>query len=349
MIGHADPRVNRAAAEAAATSDITTLGADVLEADLARRIRRSAPNVAAVAFLSTEAGAVQLAVRVAQGATGRKKLLRVGSPSAGPAATRRPATLVGVSGQVRFLDITSGAPGTFSRGVPAGEYAAVIVAPEAHLLTTEDEVRRRLEAAAEVAQSVAAVLILDERASAFRDHLGGYAALPGFSTPLTIIGGAMGNGYGIAGVTADPSLAEELVSWRSEAVPDDVAPPYALAAGIATYDLLARDAMRRLRRTAARLRDGLARAVRDARLPATVTGSGTAWHMSWDRGRSNRRSAWAAAAHAHGTFQSWMLDAGTLLPLSITDAAQPSASFSDDDVDETLEAASRVLARMKAA
>jgi len=121
--------------------------------------------------------------------------------------------------------------------------------------------------------------------------------------------------------------------------------PLAMAAGIATLDVLADpDAYTVLDRTAARLAEGLARAVDDAGVPARVQRVGSMLSVflagepvtDYD---SARRCDVSAFGRLHGR----MLARGVYLPPSQFEAWFVSLAHGDAEVDRTIEAAHEAL------
>jgi glutamate-1-semialdehyde 2,1-aminomutase len=328
VIGHADPRIDRAAAEAAARLDLNSAGASLIEVELAERIVGEIPSAEVVRFVSSEAVALLLARRIAAISTKRTRTLVVRSHAA---RNRMPPGLEGADTVCWSDDVamTNFAPRKRS-------YAAVVVAPDAYPLWDRAAVRQ-LHATAGLATHLGAVLIFDERTTAFRHHLGGYQAIAGIRPDLTVFGATLGNGYGIAGVTGGASLMD--IPGEQPLTADDLARPNAVAAATATFDLLASGGVGRLSSIGDRLRNGLQRAIRDRHVSATVTGIGSTWSIEWNRPAPGAR---ATAAR----FGAAMLDAGVLLPASHAAPASLNAAFSEDDVDETIEIATEALAQV---
>ena len=328
VIGHADPRIDRAAAETAAQLDLTSAGVTLIEVELAERIAGAIPSAEVVRFVSSEAVALLLARRIAAIATKRTRTLVVRSHAA------RHRMVPGLDGadSVLWSDVVAmtNAP---TRG---RSYAAVVVAPDAYPLW-ERAAARQLQATAELAAHLGAVLIFDERATAFRHHLGGYQAIAGIRPDLTVFGTTLGNGYGIAGVTGGASLTG--LPGEQPLIADHLVPPHAVSAAIATFDLLASGGVGRLWSIGDRLRKGLQRAIRDEHVAATVTGIGSTWSLKW-----NRPGARAHAAAAR--FRAAMLDRGVLLPANLAAPASLNAAFSEDDIDETVEIAAAALTQL---
>jgi glutamate-1-semialdehyde 2,1-aminomutase len=325
VIGHADPRIDRAAAETAAKLDLNSAGVTLTEVELAERIVGAIPSAEVVRFVSSEAVALLLARRIAAIATKRTRTLVVRSRAA------RNRMLPGLDGAdtVCWSDVVA-MTNSPTRG---RSYAALVVAPDAYPLW-ERAAARQLQATAGLAAHLGAVLIFDERTTAFRHHLGGYQAIAGIRPDLTLFGTTLGNGYGIAGVTGGASLTDLL--GEQPPIADYLAPPHAVSAATATFDLLASGGVGRLWSNGDRLRKGLQRAIRDGHVSATVTGIGSTWSIKWNRPGPR---AHAAAAR----FRAAMLDAGVLLPANLAAPANLNAAFSEDDIDETVEIAAAVL------
>jgi glutamate-1-semialdehyde 2,1-aminomutase len=327
VIGHADPRVDRAAAETAAKLDLNSAGVTLTEVELAERIVSAMPSAEVVRFVSSEAVALLLARRIATIATKRRRTLVVRSHAG------RSRTLPGLDGAdtVCRSDVVA-----MTNSPTRRSYGALVVAPDAYPLW-ERAAARQLQATAGLAAHLGAVLIFDERTTAFRHHLGGYQAIAGIRPDLTVFGTTLGNGYGIAGVTGGASLTG--LQAEQPPIADHLAPPYAVSAATATFDLLAAGGVGRLWSNGDRLRRGLRRAIRDGHVSATVTGIGSTWSIKWNR----------PAPRAHATaarFRAAMLDAGVLLPANLAAPANLNGAFSEDDIDETVEIAAAVLTQV---
>jgi glutamate-1-semialdehyde 2,1-aminomutase len=121
--------------------------------------------------------------------------------------------------------------------------------------------------------------------------------------------------------------------------------PYAIAAARRTIELLEDGGIAHLDRLGQRLREGLARAITDTGVVATVTGIGSAWITNWraEPPVTFRQAVDADFARAEA-FRLSMLDAGILLPPYVITDSRICVAFSEDDVDETVTAARRAFA-----
>jgi glutamate-1-semialdehyde 2,1-aminomutase len=363
VIGHADRRVNRAVAGTAATVDLNGVGAQAGEVELAERIVRTMPSADKVAFMNTGTDALQHALHVARAATGRCRVftfhghyhgwvgqLRVGASLAverglasPPAASNSGASQPGLTESVEVVDWNDFEATHAAFAVRGREYAAIVVEPYLHSYTNAPPAPGFLELLRELADRHGAVLVFDEVKTGFRHHLGGYQVIAGVTPDLTAFGKALGNGYTIAGLAGWTDLMD-LLGVEVSNGGTYYASPYALAAGIATFDILENGGVERLWALGERLRDGLALAIRAAGVTANVTGIGSGWIINW---RADPPVTFRQAVDADfdrgETFRLAMLDAGILLPPCVIADARINLAFTDDDVDETIEAAGRAL------
>ncbi|MGY1701554.1 aspartate aminotransferase family protein [Geodermatophilus sp. SYSU D00766] len=364
VIGHADPRVNTAVAETAARVDLNWVGPQAGEVELAETIVSVVPSAEQVAFLTTGTDALQHALHVARAATGRTRVLKfhghyhgwagdlgVGanfdvSPEHAPGPSEPNSAGAGpdVGTTTTVVDWNDAAAVREVFAAQGRELAAVFTEPYLHSYTNAAPAPGFLELLREESTRHGAVLVFDEVKTGFRHHLGGYQAIAGVTPDLTAFGKALGNGWTIAALAGRADLMELL----GPAVTLDGtqnAAPYAVAAARRTIELLEDGGIERLDRLGTRLREGLARAIADTGVRAVVTGIGSAWCVNW-RAQAPvtfRQAVDADLARAEG-FRLAMLDAGVLLPPYVLTDNRICVAFSDDDVDETVDAARRAFA-----
>ena len=299
--------MNDTAALAAACCGRTGVGVQRGEVELAEQIVAWLPSAEKVAFVTGGGEALRRAIELSRAANGRRRILRsnIGDPGARAAFTRH-----------------------------GREVAAVVVAPNLHGDTSAKSRNVFLKQMRELATRHGSILILDERETAFRHHLGGYQAIAGVTPDLTVLGEAMANGHSIGALAGRRDLIDGLTA------PDGCEPlgphPYAIAAARATLELLGRGGVNRLHELGMRLRERLRGAIHDARVDATVTGSGPTWRLAWDAADSEYTRAFGAA----------MREAGALLPFSPLAACHVCIATSTDDVDEMIAAAARAFRRL---
>jgi glutamate-1-semialdehyde 2,1-aminomutase len=191
------------------------------------------------------------------------------------------------------------------------------------------------------------VLLFDEVKTGFRLHLGGYQAVAGVSPDLTALGKSIANGYTLGALAGRADLMD-LLGTRVALDGTHYANPYALAAALATIDVLRQGGIARLAELGARLRDGLARAATDVGVGVTVTGFGSGFMLNWRPAPpvTFREAADADFARAEA-FRLHMLEAGVLLPPFVITDSRLCLATSDDDIDATVAAARWAFSKVR--
>lgn len=281
--GHAHPAVVRAIAEQAARG--TSYGAPTpLEVELAERIVVSMPSVEMVRFVSSGTEAAMSALRVARAATGRTAILKfagcyhghsdallaragsglatLGLPdSAGVAPAVARDTLT-----VDFNDLAGAA--SAAAEVPL---AAIIVEPyvgNAGCIPPEPGFLEGLRA---LANQSGALLVFDEVITGFRVARGGAQERTGVRADLTCLGKVIGGGLPVGAYGGRRDLMEQVAPlgpvYQAGTLSGN---PLAMAAGLATLDLLDDAAYAELERLGASLEASLVGAASDAGVPVRV-------------------------------------------------------------------------------
>jgi len=280
ILGHAHPKVVaavRAAARAGASFGAPTLG----EVELAERIAAAMPAVEQVRFVNSGTEAVMSALRLARAATGRPGIIKfdgcyhghadallvragsgamtLGQPSSPgvPADTARHTHVAAFNdlGSVRQVCESS-----------AAEIAAIIVEPVAGNMGVVPPAPLFLEGLREIADRHGMLLIFDEVMTGFRVARGGAAGRYGVRPDLVTLGKVIGGGLPVGAYGG----RRDLMCQVSPAGPVYQAGtlsgnPLAMAAGIATLDVLAEPGTyEALEESSRRLEAGLAEAAADA-------------------------------------------------------------------------------------
>jgi glutamate-1-semialdehyde 2,1-aminomutase len=268
--GHAHPRVLAAVAAAAANG--TSFGAPTAgEVELAGELVRRMDSVEMVRMTSSGTEAAMTAVRIARAATGREPILKFSGAYHGHSD--------GLLAQAGSGLATQGLPA--SPGVPASAAAATIIVPwndpEALLAATEryelaailaeplpanmglvPAADGFLELLRERADANGALLVLDEVISGFRVARGGAQELLGVEGDLVIMGKIIGGGLPAAAVGGRAELMRMLAPdgevYQAGTLSGN---PLAVAAGLATLELLDEPAYARLAAITEQLASGL--------------------------------------------------------------------------------------------
>ncbi len=354
--GHAHPHVLAAIAAAAARG--TSFGAPTeAEVTLASEVARRVESVEMLRLTSSGTEAAMTAVRLARAATGREHVLKFAGAYHGHSD--------GLLAQAGSGLATQGLP--TSPGVPDSAAATTIVVPwndpEALAAATE-----RYELAAILAEPLpanmglvpgadgflallreradanGALLVLDEVISGFRVARGGAQELLGVRGDLTIMGKVIGGGLPAAALGGRAELMRKLAPsgevYQAGTLSGN---PLAVAAGLATLELLDEPAYLRLAALTERLADGLRAAagsypVQIVNMPGLLT-------VFFSEGPvSSFADAQACDLDAHAAWCRELLARGVYSPPSQFEAWFPSLAHTPEQIERTLEAAAAAFA-----
>jgi glutamate-1-semialdehyde 2,1-aminomutase len=360
ILGHAAPAVVEAVREAAL--DGFALGATgPREMELGERVRAAMPSMERMRFVSSGTEAVMSAVRLARGATGRDLVVKfaggyhghgdsllveagsglatLGMPgSAGVTAAAARDTIV-----IPYNDVDAVAE--VFRAHP-GAVAAIIVEPVGANVGVIAPEPGFLEALRALTEANGALLIFDEVITGFRVARGGAQERYGIVPDLTTLGKIVGGGMpvGAYGGRADlmAHIAPEGPVYQAGTLSGH---PLAMAAGIATLDLLTPLAYEVLEATGAKLEAGLRAAAAEAGREVAIARVGSLLTVFF---RSGVPRNWAEAGtsdrEAYSRFFGAMLDEGVLLAPSQFEAWFLSLAHGDAEIAETLRAAHMAFA-----
>jgi glutamate-1-semialdehyde 2,1-aminomutase len=360
ILGHAHPKVVEAVRQALESG--SSFGAPtVREIELAERIREAMPAIEQLRFVNSGTEATMSAVRLARAATGRPAILKfegcyhghvdallvqVGSGAmtfGSPSSPGVPAEVTRHTYVAAFNDL-----GSVERvcEAAAGEIAAIIVEPVAGNMGVVPPADGFLRGLRDVADRTGALLVFDEVMTGFRVARGGAAQRYGVRPDLVTLGKVIGGGLPVGAYGG----RRDLMGRVSPAGPVYQAGtlsgnPLAMAAGIATLDLLAEpNAYETLEAGSARLEKGLAEAVREARISARVQRVGSMLTLFFAAGAvADYAAARACDTEAFGRFFQGMLRRGVYLPPSQFEAWFVSLAHTDEDIRRTVEAARAAL------
>jgi glutamate-1-semialdehyde 2,1-aminomutase len=357
--GHAHPHVLAAIADAAARG--TSFGAPTAgEVELAGEVTRRMESVEMLRTTSSGTEAAMTAIRLARAATGREAILKFAGAYHGHADGLLAAAGSGLA--------TQGLPA--SPGVPASAAASTIVVPwndpDALVAATE-----RHELAAIVAEplpanmglvpaaagflallreradATGALLVLDEVISGFRVARGGAQELLGVSGDLVILGKVIGGGLPAAAVGGRAELMRMLAPsgavYQAGTLSGN---PLAVAAALATLELLDEPAYLRLAAITERLADGLREAAGGAGgYPIQIVSMpGLMTVFFSERPVSSFADAQACDADAHAAWCRELLARGVYPPPSQFEAWFPSLAHTAEQLERTVEAAAAAFA-----
>jgi glutamate-1-semialdehyde 2,1-aminomutase len=364
IAGHAHPAVVAAIRDAATRGTSYGMPTEA-ETELARRIVVAVPSVERVRFCSSGTEATANAIRLARGFTGRDKVLKFAGCYHGSAD---PFLIAAGSSA-----LTVGVPD--SRGVPAATARDTLVAPYNDAAAVRAAFERNpttiaavivepyagnmgfvlpepgfLAALRALTTEFGALLIFDEVMTGWRVGLGGVQAREGVLPDLTTLGKVIGGGLPVGAFGGRAEIMERLTPTGDVFQAGTLSGnPLAMAAGIATLDLLDAGTYVHLERLGRRLCEGLATVFSGREVPHTAAAAGSMFGFFFTAGPvTDLTSAKGADTSLYARFFHAMLDRGFAFAPSQFEAAFLSLAHTEAEIDQTIAAADDALAEVHA-
>jgi glutamate-1-semialdehyde 2,1-aminomutase len=355
LVGHAHPEVNAAVQEQVGLGS-TFFANNPHGVQLAAEIVDAVPCAEQVRFVSTGSEADLYAMRVARAWKKRDKILKFEGGYHGMSdyslmslAPKRqgnfPSPIPDSAGIPRSVrDEVLVAPYNDLEAVKGlvsqnkDELAAIIVEPFQRLLPPKPGF---LEGLRKVTQDNNIALIFDEVVTGFRFAYGGGQAYYGVTPDLCTLGKVIGGGFPLAAIAGS---ADVMKHFNKNAVAEDEftpqigtlsGNPIAAVAGLATMHILKRPGTyERIFATGRTIKDGLARMLREARIPATVVGEDPLFDVVFAEGDiSDYRATLRGNADLAKRLNAGLLERGVLKGES---KYYISLAHTDEDVQHTL-------------
>jgi glutamate-1-semialdehyde 2,1-aminomutase len=365
IVGHAHPDVVRAVQEAAARG--LSFGAPTeAEVAMAEEIVKLVPSIEQLRLVSSGTEAAMSALRLARGATGRRKIVKFEGCYHGHADS---LLVKAGSGALTFGHPSSaGVPAEITQHTLALDYndaqqledafkrhgddiACVIVEPIAgnmNLVRASDEFLRTMR---RLCTQHGAVLIFDEVMTGFRVALGGAQSLYGVTPDLTVLGKVIGGGLPVAAFGGRRELMKHLAPLGAVYQAGTLSGnPVAVACGRATLELIqAPGFYDRLAAQTRKLVDGLARAARDvAGVDFCADCVGGMFGVYFAREvPTNYAQVLATDKARFNAFFHALLERGVYLAPSAYEAGFVSAAHDDAAIETTLAAAAEAFAQIE--
>jgi glutamate-1-semialdehyde 2,1-aminomutase len=336
-----------------------------LETELAILVKNAYPSIDKIRFVSSGTEATLSAVRLARGATGKKRIIKfegcyhghgdsfLVSAGSGAATLGLPDS-PGVPEE--FASLTLSLPYNDLKAVENAftqhnDIAGVIVEPIVGNMGLVPPKPGFLQDLRDITTKHQALLIFDEVMTGFRVALGGAQELYGVKPDITTLGKIIGGGMpvGAYGGRADlmAQIAPEGPIYQAGTLSGN---PVAMAAGIATLKKLAdRTIYQQLEESAAFMEEGIQRAIQKSGLEAVYQRVGSMATLFF-RGQpvENYTQAKEADRKKYAQFFWAMIQRGVYLPPSQFEASFMSAALTKDQlrkivkaVGESLEAVER--------
>ena len=363
ILGHAHPQVVEAIQRAASKG--TSYGAPTeAETELAELVVEAVPSVEKLRLVSSGTEATMSAIRLARGATGRDKVIKfagnyhghvdsllvaAGSSAATLGVPDSPGVTKGTGGDtlvLRYNDIEQ-LKATFEG--QGDEIACLILEPVVGNMGCVPPLPGFLEAARELCTKYNSVLIFDEVMTGFRVAYGGAQERFGVTPDLTTLGKIVGGGLplGVYGGRAD-LMDQMLPAGKVFQAGTLSGNPLATAAGSATLKVLRDESpYDYLEQQAERLATGLSAAAEAAGIAHQLQRVGSMMTLFFN---DQPVTCWDDAAKSNkemfGAYFWGLIREGVYMPCSQFEALFFSKEHTPELIDETIDAAKRVLERL---
>ena len=363
ILGHAEDRVTAAVVKALHHG--SSFGAPTLrETRLAELVIEAVPSIERVRFVNSGTEATMSAIRLARGFTGRDVVVKIEGcyhghvdsllVSAGSGATTFgtpsspgvPGSVVGATLVVPFNDLAA-VQAVFAEH---GErIACCIVEPIAGNMGCVPPAEGYLQGVRDVCDKHGALLVFDEVMTGFRVAYGGAQEVYGIRPDMTCLGKIIGGGLPVGAFGGRAEIMQQLSPlgpvYQAGTLSGN---PLAMAAGIATLEALRdRQVYKDLEARSAKLAAGLEGAARDAGVATYHTRVGSMMCMFFvDAPVTDYAGAKRCDTDVYGRFFHGMLERGVYLAPSQFECAFVSAAHTDEQIDQTIEAAAEALASL---
>jgi glutamate-1-semialdehyde 2,1-aminomutase len=356
--GHAHPAVLEALERAAARG--TSFGAPTPgEVELAAEVVRRVDSVEMLRTTSSGTEAAMTAIRLARAATGREHVLKfagayhghvdalLAQAGSGLATQALPASPgVTASAAAGVVVVPWNDPQALIAATERYELAAILAEPLPANMGLVPPRAGFLELLRERADASGALLVLDEVISGFRVAGGGAQELTGVDGDLTIMGKIIGGGLPAAALGGRAELMGMLAPagdvYQAGTLSGN---PLAVAAGLATLELLDEPAYARLSSITERLAAGLREAAGGYPVQV-VSATGLLTVFFSERPVSDFDDAQACDLDSHARWCRELLTRGVYPPPSQFEAWFPSLAHGAEQIERTVEAAAAAFASL---
>lgn len=364
ICGHAHPEVIEAVREAAMRG--LSFGAPTgLETQLADRVCELVPSMDMVRMTSSGTEATMSAIRLARGFTGRDKiikfegcyhghgdslLVKAGSGALTLGVPNSPGVPAALAEHTLTLDYNNADQVRELFARMGDEIACIIVEPVAGNMNCIPPVPGFLECLREVCDAHGALLIFDEVMTGFRVALGGAQAVYQVTPDVTTLGKVIGGGMPVGAFGGRRDVMQHVAPigpvYQAGTLSGN---PIAMTAGLKTLELLSAPGFHdRLTAKTKTLVDGIIAVAKNAGVPMTSNQVGGMFGLFFtdQASVSNFAEVGQCDTERFGRFFHAMLDQGVYLAPSAYEAGFVSIMHSDEDLQQTIDAAAAALAEL---
>lgn len=361
ILGHCHPKVVEAIQQAAASG--ASFGAPTYkEIELANMVCDAYPNIEKVRMVSSGTEATMSAIRLARGCTGRDKILKFDGCYHGHADS---LLVKAGSGAATFGVPTSpGIPADFAKYTLTATYndldevknmvaankdeiACIIIEPIAGNMGCVPPQPGFLQGVRELCTAEGIILIIDEVMTGFRVAYGGAQERFDVRGDLVCLGKIIGGGLPVGAFGGKRELMDQLSPeggvYQAGTLSGN---PLAMSAGIATLQLIQEEGFyQQIEEKSAYLEAGLRQAATAAGVTTCLQRVGGMFCTYFCEGPiHNFNDALNSDTEAFGRYFRTMLDNGINLAPSQFEAGFMSVAHSQEDLDQTIEAAAKAFA-----
>jgi glutamate-1-semialdehyde 2,1-aminomutase len=363
ILGHGHRYVVEAVKKAA-TRGFSFGAPTVGEVEIAEIIIAAMPSIEMLRLVNSGTEATMSALRLARGATGRKKILKfdggyhghvdsllvkAGSGSAtfgvpDSAGVPEEITRLTLSVPYNHLDAV-----THAMDEHGDDIAAIIVEPVAGNMGCVPPAEGFLQGLRAICDERGALLIFDEVMTGFRVAYGGAQSLYGVKPDLTTLGKIIGGGMPIGAYGGARKLMEQVSPlgpvYQAGTLSGN---PMTVAAGKSTLGVLKNSSIYRdLEDRSAEFEHGVQRAADKHGVPITCNRVGSMWTIFFTEGPvTDYESANRSNRDKYARFFHTMLAEGVYLPPSQLEAAFFSAAHAKKDILQLIERTDRALRKV---
>jgi glutamate-1-semialdehyde 2,1-aminomutase len=364
ILGHRPPNITAAVVKAIEQRGTVFALPTADEITLARKIIELVPSIEQVRLCNTGTEAVLYALRLARTFTGRKKVIRfegmyhgfsdgvywskhprlseAGPPSRPVPVAQGPGMPEGVAEQLIILPWNDVGALRAAIARDGADIAAVLTEPVMCNTGCILPEPGYLETMRELTAAHGIILIFDEVITGFRLSVAGAQGHYGIRPDLSVFAKGLGGGFPVAALGGRRDIMALVADGTVSMAGTYAGNTIAVAAALAALDeLAAADMYEGLYARCERLYEGLERILQDAKLPAHVVGVGPVLQV-WFSEHPIRNYRDAAKYASHEKFRSWwegMFDRGVLFHPHAFENLFVSFAHTDDDIQQTLEAA----------
>jgi glutamate-1-semialdehyde 2,1-aminomutase len=336
-----------------------------IETTMAQRVCELVASIDQVRMVCSGTEATMSALRLARGYTGRDKIVKFegcyhghsdsllvkagsGALTMGvPSSPGVPASLAEQTITLAFND-TEMVNKTFSE--IGHEIACIIVEPVAGNMNCIPPVPGFLEGLRSVCDEYGSVLIFDEVMTGFRVSLGGAQEYYGITPDLTTLGKILGGGMPVGAFGGCKKIMDYLAPtgpvYQAGTLSGN---PVAMAAGLKTLELISEPGFYDdLSMKVKKLVDGLRESARFAGINLTTNSVGGMFGLFFSEAESvsNFDQVMACDQNAFKRFFHGMLEQGVYLAPSAFEAGFVSSAHSNEDIEQTINAAAKVFTKL---